>query len=143
MKKIPLFLSVCASVLVSVTGCTTANEAVKAAAAKNVNASGVVSMQDIQTGYDPVTGSVTPKVLLVTGSLNYRSNVVSVPEGSKVPDAAEYSREESAALWNAEAKSVNVRWNFTASTPEQADARMKALLDYDAQQAAQAPESTE
>ena len=117
-------------------GCTTANEAVKAAAAKNVNASGLLSVQNIQTGYDPVTGSVTPKVLLVTGSLNYRSNVVSVPEGSTVPDAAEYSREESSSIWNAEAKSVNVRWSFTASTPEQADARMKALLDYDAQQAA-------
>ncbi|WP_277202371.1 hypothetical protein [Victivallis vadensis] len=115
-------------------GCTTANEAVKAAAAKNVNASGLLSVQNIQTGYDPVTGSVTPKVLLVTGSLNYRSNVVSVPEGSTVPDAAEYSREESSSIWNAEAKSVNVRWSFTASTPEQADARMKALLDYDAQQ---------
>ena len=134
MKKIPLFLSVLASVLV-LAGCTTANEAVKAAAAKNVNASGVVSVQDIQTGYDPVTGSVTPKVLLVTGSLNYRSNVVSVPEGSTVPDAAEYSREESSSIWNAEAKSVNVRWSFTASTPEQADARMKALLDYDAAKA--------
>lgn len=115
-------------------GCTTANEAVKAAAAKNVNASGLLSVQNIQTGYDPVTGSVTPKVLFVTGSLNYRSNVVSVPEGSTVPDAAEYSREESSSIWNAEAKSVNVRWSFTASTPEQADARMKALLDYDAQQ---------
>ena len=138
MKKITLFLSVLASVLV-LAGCTTANEAVKAAAAKNVNASGVVSVQDIQTGYDPVTGSVTPKVLLVTGSLNYRSNVVSVPEGSTVPDAAEYSREESSSIWNAEAKSVNVRWSFTASTPEQADARMKALLDYDA---AKAQEST-
>ena len=117
-------------------GCTTANEAVKAAAAKNVNASGLVSVQNVQTGYDPVTGSVTPKVLFVTGSLNYRSNVVSVPSGSTVPDAAEYSREESASIWNADAKSVNVRWSFTASTPEQADARMKALLDYDAQQAA-------
>ena len=122
--------------LLALTGCTTANEAVKAAAAKNVNASGVVSVQDIQTGYDPVIGSVTPKVLFVTGSLNYRSNVVSVPEGSTVPDAAEYSREESASIWNADAKSVNVRWSFTASTPEQAEARMKALLDYDAQQAA-------
>ena len=85
-------------------------------------------------------GSVTPKVLLVTGSLNYRSNVVSVPEGSTVPDAAEYSREESASIWNASAKSVNVRWSFTASTPEQAEARMKALLDYDA---AKAQESAE
>lgn len=139
MKKITLFLPVLASVC-ALTGCTTANEAVKAAAAKNVNASGVVSVQDIQTGYDPVTGSVTPKVLLVTGSLNYRSNVVSVPEGSTVPDAAEYSREESSSIWNAEAKSVNVRWSFTASTPEQADARMKALLDYDA---AKAQESAE
>ena len=117
-------------------GCTTANEAVKAAAAKNVNASGILSMQEVQTGYDPVTGSVTPKVLFMTGSLHYRSNVVSVPEGSTVPDAAEYSREESASIWNADAKSVNVRWSFTASTPEQAEARMKALLDYDAQQAA-------
>ena len=124
------------AVAFSLTGCTTANEAVKAAAAKNVNASGLLSMQDVQTGYDPVTGSVTPKVLFVTGSLNYRSNVVSVPEGSTVPDAAEYSREESASIWNADAKSVNVRWSFTASTPEQAEARMKALLDYDAQQAA-------
>ena len=123
------------AVAFALTGCTTANEAVKAAAAKNVNASGVVSVQDIQTGYDPVTGSVTPKVLLVTGSLNYRSNVVSVPEGSTVPDAAEYSREESSSIWNASAKSVNVRWSFTASTPEQADARMKALLDYDAAKA--------
>lgn len=139
MKKITLFLSVLVSVF-ALAGCTTANEAVKAAAAKNVNASGVVSVQDIQTGYDPVTGSVTPKVLLVTGSLNYRSNVVSVPEGSTVPDAAEYSREESASIWNASAKSVNVRWSFTASTPEQADARMKALLDYDA---AKAQESME
>ena len=127
------------TILLLAGGCTTANEAVKAAAAKNVNASGVLSVQNVQTGYDPVTGSVTPKVLLVTGSLNYRSNVVSVPEGSKVPDAAEYSREESASIWNAEAKSVNVRWSFTASTPEQADARMKALLDYDA---AKAQEST-
>ena len=93
-------------------------------------------MQEVQTGYDPVTGSVTPKVLFMTGSLHYRSNVVSVPEGSTVPDAAEYSREESASIWNADAKSVNVRWSFTASTPEQAEARMKALLDYDAQQAA-------
>ena len=59
MKKITLFLSVLASVLV-LAGCTTANEAVKSASAKNVNASGVVSVQDIQTGYDPVTGSVTP-----------------------------------------------------------------------------------
>lgn len=134
MKKITLFLSVLASVF-ALAGCTTANEAVKSASAKNVNASGVVSVQDIQTGYDPVTGSVTPKVLLVTGSLNYRSNVVSVPEGSTVPDAAEYSREESSSIWNAEAKSVNVRWSFTASTPEQADARMKALLDYDAAKA--------
>ncbi len=117
-------------------GCTTANEAVKAAAAKNVNASGLLSMQEVQTGYDPVTGSVTPKVLFMTGSLHYRSNVVSVPEGSTVPDAAEYSREESASIWNSDAKSVNVRWSFTASTPEQAEARMKALLDYDAQQAA-------
>lgn len=124
------------TVALMLTGCTTANKAVKSASAKNVNASGVVSVQDIQTGYDPVTGSVTPKVLLVTGSLNYRSNVVSVPEGSTVPDAAEYSREESASIWNADAKSVNVRWSFTASTPEQAEARMKALLDYDAQQAA-------
>lgn len=122
------------SVAFALAGCTTANEAVKAAAAKNVNASGLLSVQNIQTGYDPVTGSVTPKVLFVTGSLNYRSNVVSVPEGSTVPDAAEYSREESSSIWNAEAKSVNVRWSFTASTPEQADARMKALLDYDAQQ---------
>ena len=122
------------SVAFALAGCTTANEAVKAAAAKNVNASGLLSVQNIQTGYDPVTGSVTPKVLLVTGSLNYRSNVVSVPEGSTVPDAAEYSREESSSIWNTEAKSVNVRWSFTASTPEQADARMKALLDYDAQQ---------
>ena len=122
------------AVAFALAGCTTANEAVKAAAAKNVNASGLLSVQNIQTGYDPVTGSVTPKVLLVTGSLNYRSNVVSVPEGSTVPDAAEYSREESSSIWNAEAKSVNVRWSFTASTPEQADARMKALLDYDAQQ---------
>ena len=138
MKKITLFLSVLASVF-ALTGCTTANEAVKSASAKNVNASGLLSVQNVQTGYDPVTGSVTPKVLLVTGSLNYRSNVVSVPEGSKVPDAAEYSREESASIWNAEAKSVNVRWSFTASTPEQADARMKALLDYDA---AKAQEST-
>ena len=102
------------AVAFALAGCTTANEAVKAAAAKNV----------------------TPKVLFVTGSLHYRSNVVSVPEGSTVPDAAEYSREESASIWNADAKSVNVRWSFTASTPEQADARMKALLDYDAQQAA-------
>ena len=141
MKKITLFLSVLASVLV-LAGCTTANEAVKSASAKNVNASGVVSVQDIQTGYDPVTGSVTPKVLLVTGSLNYRSNVVSVPEGSTVPDAAEYSREESSSIWNASAKSVNVRWSFTASTPGQASERMKALLDYDAQQAAKAPEDT-
>ena len=124
------------SVAFALAGCTTANEAVKAAAVKNVNASGLLSMQDVQTGYDPVTGSVTPKVLFVTGSLNYRSNVVSVPEGSTVPDAAEYSREESASIWNADAKSVNVRWSFTASTPEQAEARMKALLDYDAQQAA-------
>ena len=124
------------SVAFALAGCTTANEAVKAAAVKNVNASGLVSVQNVQTGYDPVTGSVTPKVLFVTGSLNYRSNVVSVPEGSTVPDAAEYSREESASIWNADAKSVNVRWSFTASTPEQAEARMKALLDYDAQQAA-------
>lgn len=127
------------AVAFALAGCTTANEAVKAAAAKNVNASGLVSVQNVQTGYDPVTGSVTPKVLFVTGSLNYRSNVVSVPEGSTVPDAAEYSREESASIWNADAKSVNVRWSFTASTPEQADARMKALLDYDA---AKAQEST-
>ena len=139
MKKFILLLSVLVSVLVSLTGCTTANEAVKSASAKNVNASGLLSVQNVQTGYDPVTGSVTPKVLLVTGSLNYRSNVVSVPEGSKVPDAAEYSREESASIWNADAKSVNVRWSFTASTPEQADARMKALLDYDS---AKAQEST-
>lgn len=122
------------AVAFALAGCTTANEAVKAAAAKNVNASGLLSMQDVQTGYDPVTGSVTPKVLFVTGSLNYRSNVVSVPEGSTVPDAAEYSREESASIWNAAAKSVNVRWSFTASTPEQANERMKALLDYDTQQ---------
>lgn len=135
MKKFILLLSVLVSVLVSLTGCTTANEAVKSASAKNVNASGLLSVQNVQTGYDPVTGSVTPKVLLVTGSLNYRSNVVSVPEGSKVPDAAEYSREESASIWNAEAKSVNVRWSFTASTPEQASERMKALLDYDAAKA--------
>ena len=124
------------TILLLAGGCTTANEAVKAAAAKNVNASGLLSVQNVQTGYDPVTGSVTPKVLFVTGSLHYRSNVVSVPEGSTVPDAAEYSREESASIWNADAKSVNVRWSFTASTPEQAEARMKALLDYDAQQAA-------
>ena len=124
------------TILLLAGGCTTANEAVKAAAAKNVNASGLLSVQNIQTGYDPVTGSVTPKVLFVTGSLHYRSNVVSVPKGSTVPDAAEYSREESASIWNADAKSVNVRWSFTASTPEQAEARMKALLDYDAQQAA-------
>ena len=39
------------------------DEAVKAAAVKNVNASGLLSVQNIQTGYDPVTGSVTPKVL--------------------------------------------------------------------------------
>lgn len=134
MKKLALFLSVLALTF-AFAGCTTANEAVKAASAKNVNASGLLSVQDVQTGYDPVTGSVTPKVLFVTGSLNYRSNVVSVPEGSKVPDAAEYSREESASIWNAEAKSVNVRWSFTASTPEQASERMKALLDYDAAKA--------
>ena len=47
MKKITLFLSVLASVLV-LAGCTTANEAVKSASAKNVNASGVVSVQDIE-----------------------------------------------------------------------------------------------
>lgn len=134
MKKLALFLSVLALAL-AFAGCTTASEAVKAASAKNVNASGLLSVQDVQTGYDPVTGSVTPKVLFVTGSLNYRSNVVSVPEGSTVPDAAEYSREESASIWNAEAKSVNVRWSFTASTPEQASERMKALLDYDAAKA--------
>ena len=54
------------AVAFALAGCTTANEAVKAAAAKNVNASGLLSMQDVQTGYDPVTGSVTPKVLFVT-----------------------------------------------------------------------------
>ena len=134
MKKLALFLSVLALTL-AFAGCTTASEAVKAASTKNVNASGLLSVQDVQTGYDPVTGSVTPKVLFVTGSLNYRSNVVSVPEGSTVPNAAEYSREESASIWNAEAKSVNVRWSFTASTPEQASERMKALLDYDAAKA--------
>ena len=79
-----------------------------------------------------MTGSVTPKVLFMTGSLHYRSNVVSVPEGSKVPDAAEYSREESASIWNADAKSVNVRWSFTASTPEAAEQRVREMLDYEA-----------
>ena len=101
------------TILLLAGGCTTANEAVKAAAAKNVNASGVLSVQNVQTGYDPVTGSVTPKVLFMTGSLHYRSNVVSVPAGSKVPDAAEYNREESASIWNADAKSVNVRWSLS------------------------------
>ena len=120
------------SVAFALAGCTTANEAVKAAAVKNVNASGLLSMQDVQTGYDPVTGSVTPKVLFVTGSLHYRSNVVSVPEGSKVPDAAEYSREESASIWNSDARSVNVRWSFTASTPEAAEQRVREMLDYEA-----------
>ena len=120
------------TILLLTGGCTTANEAVKAAAAKNVYASGLLSVQNVQTGYDPVTGSVTPKVLFMTGSLHYRSNVVSVPAGSKVPDAAEYSREESASIWNADAKSVNVRWSFTASTPEAAEQRVREMLDYEA-----------
>lgn len=113
-------------------GCTTASEAVKAAATKNVNASGLLSVQSVQTGYDPLTGSVTPKVLFVTGSLNYRSSVVSVPEGNKVPDAAEYCREESVSIWNADARSVNVRWSFTASTPEAAEQRIREMLNYEA-----------
>ena len=120
------------TILLLAGGCTTANEAVNAAEAKNVNAYGLLSVQNVQTGYDPVTGSVTPKVLFMTGSLHYRSNVVSVPAGSKVPDAAEYSREESASIWNADAKSVNVRWSFTASTPEAAEQRVRDMLDYEA-----------
>ncbi len=131
MKKFALFLSVCMSVFV-LTGCTTANKAVEAAAAKNLNASGFVSIQDIETGYDPVTGSVTPKILLVTGKLHYRSNIVAVPEGSKVPDAAEYSREESSSIWNASAKTTTVSWSFTASNPETARNTMQAILDYEA-----------
>ena len=59
MKKIPLFLSVCASVLVSVTGCTTANEAVKAAAAKNVNAALTASLAVVQP---PASSRIVPNM---------------------------------------------------------------------------------
>ena len=131
MKR-TLAILLLAAVAVLLPGCTTANKAVEAAAAKNLNASGFVSIQDIETGYDPVTGSVTPKILLVTGKLHYRSNIVAVPEGSKVPDAVEYSREESSSIWNASAKTTTVSWSFTASNPETARNTMQAILDYEA-----------
>ena len=49
-----------------------------------------------------------------------------------MPDAAEYSRQEIAIIWNSDARSVNVRWSFTASTPEAAEQRVREMLDYEA-----------
>lgn len=141
MRKLFFTFAAAAAALLLIAGCSTANEAVKAASAKNVSAQGFVSVQDVDTGYDPITGSVTPKLLLVTGNLRYRSNIVAIPEGSAVPDAAEYSREESSSIWNASAKTTTVNWSFTASTPEAAAERMKALIEFEAKQAAaQAPQ---
>lgn len=125
------------------TGCTTAGKAIDSAAQKNLSGSGYASIQKVNSMYDSTTGTPGASVLSIIGNLRYKSTIVSVPEGHKVPDSADYTREDSVSIWNSNARTTNVSFSFTASTPEAAKERFKEIITFDAaqQQAAQAEEA--
>lgn len=121
--------------LIGLTGCGTMKENLsKGMQDKNIHASGSGSIQKIDTGYDAVTGSTTPKALFIAGSFSYKSTLISVPEGNKVPTSGDYKREESTSIFNSAAKNVVVNFSFTAANKEEAETVLDKVISLDAQQ---------
>ena len=75
--------------------------------------------------------SPTPSVHLVTGSLEYNSMLVSVPDGFHVPDAGNYRSKRSVSIWNSDAFSESRSFSFTASSGESAKAILEKILSID------------
>lgn len=111
-------------------GCSTANSAIRSASGKNVSADGFLSYQSITTG--AMENSPTPSVHLVTGSLEYNSMLVSVPDGFHVPNAGNYRSKRSVSIWNSDAFSESRSFSFTASSGESAKAILEKILELDA-----------
>lgn len=111
-------------------GCSTANSAIRSASGKNVSADGFLTYQSITTG--ATENSPAPSVHLVTGSLEYNSMLVSVPDGFHVPDAGNYRSKRSVSIWNSDAFSESRSFSFTASSAESAKAILEKLQELDA-----------
>ena len=116
--------------LITSAGCSTANSAIRSASGKNVSADGFLTYQSITTG--ATENSPTPSVHLVTGSLEYNSMLVSVPDGFHVPDAGNYRSKRSVSIWNSDSVSESRSFSFTASSAESAKAILEKLLELDA-----------
>ena len=120
-------------------GCSTANSAIRSASGKNVSADGFLAYQSITTG--AMENSPTPSVHLVTGSLEYNSMLVSVPDGFHVPDAGNYRSKRSVSIWNSDSVSESRSFSFTASSAESAKAILEKLLELDASTSNPSPNS--
>ena len=116
--------------LITSAGCSTANSAIRSASGKNVSADGFLTYQSVTTG--AMENSPTPSVHLVTGSLEYNSMLVSVPDGFHVPDAGNYRSRRSVSIWNSDAFSESRSFSFTASSGESAKAILEKILELDA-----------
>lgn len=122
-------------------GCSSmVKDVTSATGEKNVNASGYLVYGKLTTALDPVTGTPAPSGTWLTGNLNYKSIVVSVPEGNKVPDSGDYERTESASIFNSNAKTTTVKFSFTASGKEAANQTLQQLVEFDKQQKEKAKE---
>lgn len=116
-------------------GCSSmVKDVTSATGEKNVNASGYLVYGKLTTALDPVTGTPAPSGTWLTGNLNYKSTVVSIPNGHSVPDSGDYERTESASIFNSDAKTTTVKFSFTASSKEAADKTLQQLVEFDKQQ---------
>ena len=130
LAALAALLSGCSSMVKDVTAAT---------GEKNVNASGYLVYGKLTTALDPVTGTPAPSGTWLTGNLNYKSTVVSIPKGHTVPDSGDYERTESASIFNSDAKTTTVKFSFTASSKEAADKTLQQLVEFDKQQKEVAP----
>ncbi len=120
-------LATLTGILVFALLCGGCGSLVKSVSGKSVSLKGYGSVNLIDTGYDPTTGTVTPSVKNIVGSVHHKSTIVAIDEGKRTPDYLDYTREESSSVWNSNAKTVTTSFTVSGSSPESMKSTLETL----------------
>lgn len=107
---------IAAAIAFSLTGCTAPN-----LSEKSVLIEGYSAVNLIDTGFNPVTGTVTPSITSIISNGIY----CGVPAGIQSKDFLYYSDKASSSVWNAKAQTSQTMLVFSTTDQE----KMKAILE--------------
>ena len=128
MRKLILFL-IAGLTVAMLSGCSSL---LKSTTDKNVSLKGYGAVNIIDTGANPTTGTFTPAVTSIVGSVHHKSTIVGRSADQTTPDYNDYTREESGSIWNSKVKTVTTSFTMSASSPEAAEKYLKKLQEIDA-----------